>query len=441
MAIAANDVHEVLAKAILAEGFPMVLDVAKSHGQWLYDAKGERFYLDFFTFYASRPVAFNHPMLRTPEYLDRLLEAARCKPSNCDAYTPMYAQFVDDFRTKAMGPGMKHLFFVDGGALAVENALKAAFDWKARKNLKEGQVAKDMSVIHFTQAFHGRSGYTLSLTNTSDPRKTQYFPKFDWPRIESPARQFPANEASLKAVIDAERKALYEIDDAYARKGADSIAAIIIETIQSEGGDRHFRAEFLAALRKICDARDTLLIFDEVQTGMGATGTMWHYEQLDVRPDIVAFAKKAQTGGIMATERLDEVESVFHTPSRISSTFTGNLVDFVRCSRYLEIIQKEGLLAKVKETGAYMLTRMQELADRCEAVKNVRGVGTLIACDVPSTEDRDAILKRARDEGLLILGSGDNTLRLRPALDLEHADAELGLDLFAKAVEGHFDDK
>ena len=439
MSVSANEVHEVLGKAILAEGYPMVLDLAKSHGQWLYDAKGDRFYLDFFTFYASRPVAFNHPMLREPEYLDRLLEAARCKPSNCDTYTSLYAQFVDDFRSKAMGPGMKHLFFIDGGALAVENALKAAFDWKARKNIEAGQVAKDMAVIHFTQAFHGRSGYTLSLTNTSDPRKTQYFPKFDWPRVSSPARQFPENEENLKTVIEAERKALYEVDEAYARKGADSIAAIIIEPIQAEGGDRHFRPQFLAALRKICDSRDSLLIFDEVQTGLGGTGSMWYYEQLDVRPDLVAFAKKTQTGGIMASERLDEIESVFHVKSRISSTFTGNLVDFVRCGRYLEIIEEEGLLAQVKDVGASMLSRLQKLGERREQVSNVRGVGSLIACDVPTTEDRDAIITKARNEGLLILGCGDNTLRLRPALDLNQEDADLGLDLFEKAIDLHFD--
>ena len=439
MSVSANEVHEVLGKAILAEGYPMVLDLAKSHGQWLYDAKGDRFYLDFFTFYASRPVAFNHPMLREPEYLDRLLEAARCKPSNCDTYTSLYAQFVDDFRSKAMGPGMKHLFFIDGGALAVENALKAAFDWKARKNIEAGQVAKDMAVIHFTQAFHGRSGYTLSLTNTSDPRKTQYFPKFDWPRVSSPARQFPENEENLKTVIEAERKALYEVDEAYARKGADSIAAIIIEPIQAEGGDRHFRPQFLAALHKICDSRDSLLIFDEVQTGLGGTGSMWYYEQLDVRPDLVAFAKKTQTGGIMASERLDEIESVFHVKSRISSTFTGNLVDFVRCGRYLEIIEEEGLLAQVKDVGASMLSRLQKLGERREQVSNVRGVGSLIACDVPTTEDRDAIITKARNEGLLILGCGDNTLRLRPALDLNQEDADLGLDLFEKAIDLHFD--
>ena len=165
---------------------------------------------------------------------------------------------------------------------------------------------------------------------------------------------------------------------------------------------------------------------------------MWYYEQLDVRPDIVAFAKKCQTGGIMASERLDEVESVFHTKSRISSTFTGNLVDFVRCGRYLEIIEEENLLSRVKEVGAFILGRLEALSERCEHVTNVRGAGTMIACDVPTTKDRDAILDKAREAGVLVLGSGDNTLRLRPALDLNQEDAEIGVDLFSKAIESHF---
>ena len=438
MSVQPSQVHETLKKAILTDGFSMVLDLEKSHGQWMYDSMGDRYYLDMFTFYASRPVAFNHPMLRDESYIKRLLDAARFKPSNCDTYTGLYAEFVEAFRTKAMGPGMKHLFFIDGGALAVENALKAAFDWKARKNMASGQIAKDMSIIHFSHAFHGRSGYTLSLTNTADPRKTQYFPKFDWPRIPSPAREFPQTEENQRSLIEAERKALYEIDQAYSRHGEDSIAGIIIEPIQCEGGDRHFRPEFIAALRKICDSRDSLLIFDEVQTGLGGTGTMWYYEQLDVKPDLVAFAKKCQTGGIMGSERLDEVESVFHTSSRISSTFTGNLVDFVRCARYLEIIEEENLLERVKTVGSFIVSELEALSARCDEVTNARGVGTILACDVPTTDDRDTIMKKAREAGLLILGSGERTLRLRPALDLTLEDAELGMQLFAKAVEGHF---
>lgn len=423
---------------MLCEGYPFVLDLEKSHGQYLHDALTGKEYLDFFTFYASRPVAFNHPRLREPEYLEKLLLAARTKPSNCDVYTTLFAEFADTFNRLALGPGMKHLFTVEGGALAVENALKTAFDWKARKNLAAGRGENPGRVIHFTHAFHGRSGYTLSLTNTHDPRKTQYFPKFDWPRIPSPAIRFPLEGENLRATEGFEHAALAEIDRVYDNLGQHEIACILIEPMQAEGGDRHFRPEFLAALRKICDERDALLVYDEVQTGMGATGTMWMYEQLGVQPDVVAFAKKAQVGGVMASERIDDVDNVFKVKSRISSTWGGNLVDFVRCTRYLEIIREERLLENVQRQGAHVLSRLEALAASHPQLSAVRGRGLMCAFDAPDTAVRDRIVGKAKDEGLLVLPCGDRTVRLRPALDLSRQDADEGISRLDRALRQSF---
>jgi L-lysine 6-transaminase len=430
-----SEVHDLLRRSMLVEGYPFVLDLELSHGQYLRDALTGRDYLDFFTFFASRPVAFNHPMLLDPEYLDRLRRAAMSKPSNCDVYTTLYADFVETFRSQAMGPGMKYLFFIDGGALAVENALKAAFDWKVRKNLARGIENRGTQVIHFRHAFHGRSGYTLSLTNTSDPKKTMYYPKFDWPRISSPAVRFPLDDAAIREVELAERQALAEIDRAYEQHG-DDIACIIIEPVQCEGGDRHFRPEFLRALRKICDERETILIFDEVQTGMGTSGRRWLYEHLGMQPDIVAFAKRAQTGGLMAGPRLDEVDNVFKVRSRISSTFSGNLTDFVRCTRYLEIIHAENLVQNAARQGSYFMERLLELAARNEKVENARGRGLLLAFDVPDRVARDEIILRAREEErVLLLACGDRSVRLRPALDVTQDDAREGMDRIDRAVK------
>lgn len=424
----------MLRRSILVEGFPFVLDVERSHGQYLHDAVTGREYLDFFTFYASRPVRFDHPLLLEPEYVRRLELAARLKPSNGDIYTTLYAEFVETFRSSALGPGMTHLFFVDGGSLAVENALKAAFDWKVQKGIARGRGERGSKVIHFEHAFHGRSGYSLSLTNTADPRKTQYFPKFDWPRVESPAVTFPLDETSLGDVERAEERALQQIEEAY-RRFEDDVACIIVEPIQCEGGDRHFRASFLEKLRKICDERETMLVFDEVQTGMGVTGTMWYYQQLGVVPDIVAFAKKAQTGGIMASPRLDEVPSVFQVKSRISSTFGGNLVDFVRCQRYLEIIDKERLLESAAREGAFLLDRLRAIASRYERMTNVRGSGLLIAFDLADAFARDRVIARAQHEGLLVLPCGEKSVRLRPALDVRRVECEMALGMLERAID------
>jgi L-lysine 6-transaminase len=427
-------VHSTLARTMLVEGYPFVLDLERSHGQRLYDALTQREYLDFFTFYASRPVAFNHPRTREPEFEARLVAAGRMKPSNCDIYTPLLAEFVETFRLRAMGPRMRHLFFIDGGALAVENALKAAFDWKARKNAGRGRDDRPGQVIHFRHAFHGRTGYTLSLTNTFDPRKTQYFPKFDWPRIDSPAAHFPLDAMALADVEAAEAAALQQIDRVYDRLGQDDIACIIVEPIQAEGGDRYLRKPFLERLRTICDEREAILVFDEVQTGMGLTGSMWYYEQLGVVPDVVAFAKKAQTGGIMAGPRFDEVDSVFKVKSRISSTFGGNLVDFVRCTRYLDIIAEEKLVENARRIGAHLLERLEALAVKHAGVDNARGAGLMLAFDAPDTALRDRIIGAAREEGLIVLSCGERSVRLRPALDVSLEEAEVAAQILDRAI-------
>ena len=181
------DVHKVLARSILADGLDFVLDMDRSRGSYLVDARtGER-YLDMFTFFASSALGMNHPALADDEeFRAELARAAVNKPSNSDVYSVPMARFVDTFARVLGDPALPHLFFVDGGALAVENALKVAFDWKSRQNEAHGiDPELGTKVLHLRGAFHGRSGYTLSLTNT-DPNKVARFPKFDWPRIDAP---------------------------------------------------------------------------------------------------------------------------------------------------------------------------------------------------------------------------------------------------------------
>jgi L-lysine 6-transaminase len=430
-------VHETIARCMLADGYPFVMDLAKSRGQYIHDAKTGRDLLDCMTFYASRPVAFDHPGLLDPEYQSRLLLAAsRTKPANGDVYTVEYAEFVETFRRLALGQGMKHLFLIDGGSAAVENAMKAAFDWKARKNKAAGRRPMHGKAIHFKNAFDGRGGYAISLTNTADPNKTKYFPKWKWPRLPSPAVEYPLNEKTLKKVIAAEEQTLKELERTFERMGDHRIACIVIEPMQSEGGDRHFRPEFLEALRAACDRHECLLVFDEVQTGMGATGTMWYYEGIGVIPDLVAFGKKSQICGVMAGPRLDEIpDNVFTTPSRISSTFGGNLVDCVRATRYLEIIHQLGLVQNAKEQGAYLLNRISDLTAKHPRLSSARGKGLLIAFDADTTATRNAIIERAYDEGLLILPCGKRSIRLRPALDFSRKDGDEALARLSRAVE------
>lgn len=430
-------VHEVIGRHMLADGYDIVVDLNRSQGAHIYDSHHNREYIDFFSYFASAPLGMNHPKMKESAFLEKLTQAALHKVSNSDLYTVEMAEFVDTFARLAKPDFMQYLFFIDGGALAVENALKVAFDWKVRKNFKKGHAAeKGHQIIHFREAFHGRTGYTMSLTNT-DPTKTDLFPKFNWPRILNPKLSFPITEAVLEQVIKDETIALSQIKQAL-RDNPDDIAALIIEPIQGEGGDNHFRPEFLQALRTLTLENDILLIFDEVQTGVGITGKFWAHEHFDVQPDILCFGKKTQICGIAATTRIDDVpNNVFHLSSRINSTWGGNLADMVRSTRYLEIIDEDNLVANAAIQGDYLLNRMEEIQGRHpEIVDNIRGRGMFAAFTCPDPATRKRLLTLCREKGLMILPCGPRSIRFRPPLDIDRGTLEDGLQLLEEAIDG-----
>jgi L-lysine 6-transaminase len=436
-AIAPGAVHEALSKHLLVDGFDLVLDLEKSQGRRLWDARGERWYLDLFSCFATLPVGLNHPKMRDPDFLARLTRAALTNPANSDIYSVEMAEFVDAFGRLAMPGYLPHLFLVAGGTLAVENALKAAFDWKVRRNFRKGyREEKGHQVLHFRESFHGRSGYALSLTNTADPRKYQYFPRFDWPRVTNPKLRFPIDEAELDRVRREENLALDSIRNAFAER-RDDIACILVEPIQAEGGDNHFRPEFLRALRQIADEQEALLIFDEVQTGFGLTGRMWAHQHWDVRPDLLAFGKKAQVCGVMAGARLDdEPQNVFRLSSRLNSTWGGNLTDMVRCQRYLEIMDEEKLVEHSAQAGEHLRRGLERLEqERPEHVSNARGRGLMCAIDLPDGATRDAVAQKMYQLGAVILGCGPRSLRFRPPLDVTLAELDEGLGLMRRAID------
>ncbi|MDN5748780.1 MAG: L-lysine 6-transaminase [Pseudonocardia sp.] len=419
-------VHESLRRHLLVDGFDLVLDPRESVGSWVVDARDGTRYLDLFSFFASAPLGLHHPALtEDPVFLAELTEAAVDKPSNSDVYTVAMARFVETFARVVGDPALPHLFFVEGGAAAVENALKTAFDWKRRHNALHGRPAeRGTKVLHLRRAFHGRSGYTLSLTNT-DPVKTALFPTFDWPRIDVPAVHLHADVAA------AEQESLAQARAAFAAHPHD-IACFIAEPIQGEGGDNHLRAEFLAAMAALCVENDALFVLDEVQTGGGTTGTAWAYQQLGVAPDVVAFGKKLQVCGIMAGGRVDEVpDNVFAVSSRLNSTWGGNLTDMVRSRRYLEVMESDGLIERAAVLGKRLLDGLRAVP----GVENARGRGLFAAVDLPSTTARGAALRRLhRDERVLILGCGERSIRFRPALTISEDELDLAVAALTRAV-------
>ncbi|HOI29955.1 MAG TPA: L-lysine 6-transaminase [Melioribacteraceae bacterium] len=432
--IEAQKVHEILKRSMLIDGFEFVLDLERSYGLTIVDERSGDEYLDFFSFFASSPVGLNHNKINTPEFREELAIAAMNKPSNSDIYTVEMAKFVDSFSRIAKPADFNHLFFIDGGTLAVENGLKTAFDWKVRKNLEKGyREERGHQVIHFKEAFHGRSGYTMSLTNT-DPTKINYFPKFKWPRIINPKISFPL-ENHLNEIIKKENQAIDEIKDAIS-KNQDDIAVIIIEPVQCEGGDNFFRKEFFIKLREIADENDILLMFDEVQTGLGMTGKMWAYEHY-VEPDIIAFGKKVQICGIMVSDRIDEVkENVFRTSSRINSTWGGNLVDMVRSRKNLEIIEEENLVENSRITGNYLLQNLSELElEFPDLVSQARGLGLLCSFDLPSPEIRKTFLNELYKNKMIMLGCGKSSIRFRPPLTVTKEDIDKGISIIRRVLD------
>jgi len=436
MNITPNKVRDSIGRYMLADGMEHVIDLEKSHGSWLVDARNNKEYLDLFSMFASMSVGYNHPYVL--ENKDRLTDASLNKPTNSDVYSTQMAEFVETMGRMAQPEYLPYAFYVSGGALAVENALKTAFDWKVRKNLANGKNEGGSKIIHFQESFHGRTGYTLSLTDSPDSRKTDYFPKFEWPRIINPKLEFPATDEVIQIVKEKEAKAVDQIEIAM-KEYPDEIAGLIIEPIQGEGGDNHFRESFFRQLRELANEHEFLLIYDEVQSGGGITGKMWAHQHYgdDCQPDIISFGKKTQVCGIFASNRLNEVEGhVFEESSRLNSTWGGNLVDMVRFTIYLEIIERENLLDQVKENGAYLKLGLESLQKNYpETVFNVRNRGLFGAFDLKSGEERDKSIELIAKEGAIMLGCGTKSIRFRPHLNVSRTEIDQGIDMINQALK------
>ena len=196
--------------------------------------------------------------------------------------------------------------------------------------------------------------------------------------------------------------------------GAGNVGGALYRSLKNDVGDDAL---------VVCDTHDALLVYDEVQTGLGMTGEWWAYQHHGVQPDILCFGKKMQLCGIFASKRLDEVhDNVFHKPGRINSTWGGNLVDMVRATRILEIMVDEGLVANARARGAELLKGLEAIEQRHPIVTNARGAGLMCALDLPDTARRNAVIKSCFEAGMIVLACGSRSVRFRPTLTV---DAEI----------------
>lgn len=427
MKVNANQVIDTIGSRLLSDQSALVVDLEKSNGSWLVDARTGKQYLDCFSQFASQALGWNHPRMVCQK--ERLADVAINRVANSDTYTTQFAEFVSKF--SEFTEDFSHHFYICGGALAVENALKAAFDWKGKKkNIESDRLVNKLQVIYFKEAFHGRSGYTMSMTNNGDPMnpKTYGFPKFQWKKVHNPKLWHDTSGFDEIKARNSEAIAIGEIKSALKNN---DVAAIVIEPIQGEGGDNHFRRDFFVNLRQLADDFEAMLIFDEVQTGLGITGKTWAYQHFGVQPDIMCFGKKVQVCGMCANKRIDEVEkNVFTEQSRINSTWGGNIVDMVRSTMQMEIIQDENLIENARIVGDYFLEKLRSLQGK---ISNIRGKGLMIAFDFESKEERDVFLRRL-ERDMLALPCGQKSVRIRPHLTFSKSDADEALGFLSKAL-------
>jgi 4-aminobutyrate aminotransferase/(S)-3-amino-2-methylpropionate transaminase len=385
--------------------------------------------LDVYAQIASIPLGYNNPNLLKAAGSKEMASAMVNRPALGNFPQHDWADILKTGLLKAAPKGLNQVFTGTTGSDANELAYKAAFMWRRQQerggpnveftaaeeeaamnnDLIKGQ--QPLSILSFKSAFHGRLFGSLSTTRSKPIHKLD-IPAFDWPQAPFPACKYPLDQnAEYNATEEA--RCLEEVErliTTYHNKPA----AIIIEPIQSEGGDNHASPSFFRGLRALTQKHKVLFIVDEVQTGVGATGKFWAHEHwnLDSAPDMVTFSKKAQAAGYYYADPSLRPNKAY----RQFNTWMGDPTRALLFRAIVAEVDRLDLVAHTATVGAYLYDRLDALAAKYPAeIKNLRGKGqgTFIAWDSPR---RDEVLKKAKAVGINIGGSGPAAVRLRPML-------------------------
>ena len=421
-------------------------DYEKSFGNYLVDADGNQL-LDSFMQISSLPLGYNHPELVALANDPRLITSLVSRPALGAFPRTDFADLIRNSLTAVAPPGLKHVQTMLCGTSANENALKTAFIHYQHKkrggrpptqedldsSMKQQKPGTpDLSVLAFNGSFHGRSLAMLSVTRSKAIHKVD-IPAFNWPISNFPRYLYPLEE-NTNYNKEQDEKCLDEVAHLIEQQKSKNcdVAAVIVEPIQSEGGDFHASPDFFKGLQKICKQNNIIFIVDEVQTGGGSSGTFWAHEQwnLPEAPDIVTFSKKALIGGYYYKDNLR-----INEPYRIYNTWMGEPTKLVILEKVIEIIKRDNLVDITKQVGDHLQNSLKQLESTHSKVKNVRGMGTLCAFDMPDSASRDNLCQIALTNGLHIGGCGEVAVRFRPALIFHKKHVDLAIELLEKSLK------
>ena len=358
----------------------------KGDGMYMYDIEGKK-YLDFVAGIAVFALGYNNKA-----YNDAL-KAQIDKVIHTSNYYYNIPAIEAAKKLKAVS-GMDRVFFTNSGAEAVEGALKAARKYAF---LRDGHT--DHEIIAMNHSFHGRTMGALAVTGN------------------------PHYREAFEPLIGNIKFADFNDFESVRAQVTDKTCAVILETVQGEGGIYPAEETFLRQVRALCDERDILLVLDEIQCGMGRTGTMFAWQRYGIKPDIMTSAKAigfgVPVGAFMMTERVAQ-QSL--TSGDHGTTYGGNPLACAAISKVIDLFDEQDILANVNETGAYLYEKLDDLPAKHDHIKAHRGVGLMqgLECDMPVSE----IINRAIEKGLLLINAGTNIIRFIPPLIVTKTDVD-----------------
>jgi len=403
--------------------------------------------LDVYAQIASIPVGYNNPHLKQVAQSDEMITSLINRPALGNFPSADWSNILRTGILKAAPKGLNQVFTAMAGSDANETAYKAAFMYyrqlqRGGPNVEfteeemqstmnnQGPGSPQLSILSFKSAFHGRLFGSLSTTRSKAIHKLD-IPAFDWPQATFPQLKYPLEEHVQENAAE-EKRCLEEVERLI-KEYHNPVAAVMVEPIQSEGGDNHASPAFFQGLRDITKRTNVLFIVDEVQTGVGATGKFWAHDHwnLSSPPDMVTFSKKAQTAGYYFGNPALRPNK----PYRQFNTWMGDPSRALIFRGIIEEIERLGLVENTASTGDYLYGGLERLAQKYPAhFQNLRGKGqgTFIAWDTPK---RDEFLAKAKTVGVNIGGSGAQAIRLRPMLVFQKHHADILLESIEKIIK------